>query len=170
MTSRRVSASSELRTDTVRGDAYRRIMSETTTPQSTRLRGMATANYWADDVPAAVAWYTDVLGVEPYFVMPPEPAPPAYVEFRFGDAQAELGIIDRKYNPAPATAEAPGGVVLYWAVDDVQATYDRLLGLGATSFQPVTPRGDQGFITASVVDPFGNVLGVMENPHYLEMI
>jgi hypothetical protein len=25
-------------------------------------------------------------------------------------------------------------------------------------------------VTAAVVDPFGNVLGVMQNPHYLEIL
>ena len=38
--------------------------------------------------------------------------------------------------------------------------------LGATEYQPVMKRGE-GFVTASVVDPFGNVLGVMYNQHYL---
>jgi hypothetical protein len=28
----------------------------------------------------------------------------------------------------------------------------------------------EGFITASVVDPFGNVLGIMYNRHYLEVV
>jgi hypothetical protein len=32
------------------------------------------------------------------------------------------------------------------------------------------PRGDKGFVTVAVVDPFGNVLGIMHNPHYLEML
>jgi hypothetical protein len=27
-----------------------------------------------------------------------------------------------------------------------------------------------GFITASVVDPFGNILGVMYNPHYVAVL
>lgn len=27
-----------------------------------------------------------------------------------------------------------------------------------------------GFVTASVVDPFGNVLGVMFNQHYLDVL
>jgi hypothetical protein len=31
------------------------------------LRGFATISYWADDLPAAIAWYTELLGVEPYF-------------------------------------------------------------------------------------------------------
>jgi hypothetical protein len=30
-------------------------------------------------------------------------------------------------------------------------------------------RGDR-FVTASVLDPFGNLLGVMHNQHYLEML
>ena len=42
---------------------------------------------------------------------------------------------------------------------------DRLVELGATTYQPVTVRGE-GFVTAAVVDPFGNVLGVMSNPHW----
>ncbi len=42
--------------------------------------------------------------------------------------------------------------------------------MGAQEYQPITPHGDSGFVTASVVDPFGNVLGVMSNPHYLEML
>ncbi|MFI2282814.1 VOC family protein [Nocardia beijingensis] len=49
------------------------------------------------------------------------------------------------------------------------ATFDRLLELGATVYDPITPRGD-GFVTAAVVDPFGNVLGIMSNPHYLEVL
>lgn len=143
----------------------------TTTPRTaaTTPRGLTTVSFWSDDVPAAVAWYTEVFGVDPYYVMPPEPAPAAYVEFRVGDYQHELGIIDRSYAPAGA-ATAPGGAVVYWHVDDVRATYARLLALGGTEYQPVTPQGDGGFVTAAVVDPFGNVLGVMENPHYLAVL
>jgi catechol 2,3-dioxygenase-like lactoylglutathione lyase family enzyme len=69
-------------------------MSENTPPAA--LRGMATVSLWADDVEAAVDWYTRILGVEPYFVRPEPPAPPAYVEFRIGDTEDELGIIDRR--------------------------------------------------------------------------
>jgi hypothetical protein len=45
----------------------------------------------------------------------------------------------------------------------------RLVSMGATGYQPVTPRGP-GLVTAAVVDPFGNLLGIMANPHYLEMV
>ena len=61
------------------------------------------------------------------------------------------------------------GALLYWHVDDLDATVSRLLEMGATEYEPVTVRGE-GFVTASVVDPFGNVLGVMENQHYRDML
>jgi predicted enzyme related to lactoylglutathione lyase len=61
-------------------------------------------------------------------------------------------------------------VVVYWAVDDVQAAYDRLLALGATGLEEPVERGTAGFVTATVVDPFGNILGVMHNPHYMDML
>lgn len=60
-------------------------------------------------------------------------------------------------------------MVAYWHVDDVPATRQRLLDLGAKEYEPLTERG-QGFVTSSVVDPFGNVLGIMRNPHYLEVL
>jgi predicted enzyme related to lactoylglutathione lyase len=132
------------------------------------LRGFATVNYLADDLDAAKAWYAELLGVEPYFERPGPPEPPAYVEFRIGDYQHELGLIDRRYAPGGSPTE-PGGEVIYWHVDDLTASFDRLLSLGAKELQPPTVRGE-GFVTASVLDPFGNILGVMYNAHYLEML
>ncbi len=131
------------------------------------LRGLATISYYADDVEEAKAWYSNLLGIAPYFVRPTE-GPSAYVEFRLGDYQHELGIIDRHYAP-PATTTGPAGVVAYWHVDDLPTAYARLLALGATGHEPPVERGT-GFVTASVVDPFGNILGVMYNPHYLALL
>ncbi len=125
------------------------------------LRGMATVSYYAADHEAAKTWYTEFLGIEPYFQRP------GYAEFRIGDYQHELGIIDRKY--APAAQDEPGGEIVFWHVDDLEATVARLLELGAKEFEPITERGP-GFVTASVVDPFGNVLGVMTNVHYLSVL
>jgi len=42
--------------------------------------------------------------------------------------------------------------------------------MGATENLPISPRVEEGFVTASVVDPFGNVVGIMYNPHYLEVL
>jgi predicted enzyme related to lactoylglutathione lyase len=133
------------------------------------LRGFSTISFWADDVPAAVAWYTEFLGVEAYFMRPGPDGRPAYVEFRIGDYEDELGIIDRRYQP-PGAATEPGGAVMYWHVEDIEATVRRLLSMGAKEYQPITDQGDSGYITAAVVDPFRNVLGVMYNPHYLEIL
>ncbi len=131
------------------------------------LRGLSTISFWADDVLAAQQWYSELLGIEPYFARP-DAANPAYIEFRLGDYQHELGIIDRRYAPKSATA-APGGAVVYWHVDDINAAYNRLLAMGASEYEPITERGP-GFITASVIDPFGNILGIMYNAHYLEIL
>jgi predicted enzyme related to lactoylglutathione lyase len=130
------------------------------------LRGLTTVNFFADDVPAAVAWYTEVFGTEPYFVREIQDRP-AYVEFRIGDYQHEFGILDSRFAPPGRTA-APN-TMTYWAVDDVKASVDRLVELGATAHADVTEHGP-GFVTASVVDPFGNVLGVMYNQHYLDTL
>lgn len=130
-------------------------------------RGFATISFYADDLAAAKQWYTELLGVEAYYAFPEPPEPPAYVEFRVGDDGDELGFIDRRYAPGGAS-NGPGGAVMFWHVDDLAATVDRLLALGATEYEPITHRA-AGFSTASVVDPFGNVLGVMHNPHYLEV-
>ncbi|MEV7616837.1 VOC family protein [Streptomyces sp. NPDC089799] len=126
------------------------------------LRGVATISFWAEDLAAATRWYTELLGFGPCFERP------GYAEFRIGDHQQELGVIDAKFAP-PGAAGAPGGAVLYWHVDDLEATRRRLLDLGAAEYQPVVDRGS-GFVTAAVTDPFGNVLGIMSNPHYLDML
>ncbi|MGH3879189.1 MAG: VOC family protein [Actinophytocola sp.] len=126
------------------------------------LRGFATINYYTDDLAAAREWYAEFLGVDAYFEVPG-----GYIEFRIGDSMDELGIVHRSYQPHPT--EKPAGQIMFWAVDDVRATLDRLLAMGATEHQPVIERGD-GFVTASVVDPFGNVLGFMYNQHYLDVL
>jgi predicted enzyme related to lactoylglutathione lyase len=123
---------------------------------------MATANYWAADWPAAKDWYSELIGLEPYFQRD------GYAEWRLGDYQDELGLVDSRYRPAGAAA-GPGGVVLYWHVDDVHGMFERLLAMGATEHEKPQDRG-HGFLTATVVDPFGNLLGVMYNPHYVEIL
>ncbi|MFE7560520.1 VOC family protein [Kitasatospora sp. NPDC057500] len=121
---------------------------------TTNFRGLATIRYHAEELEAARAWYTEVLGVEPYFERPD------YVEFRLGDHSQELGI--------SRTPSAPAGVVAYWHVDDVDAVMARLLELGAAPHEPLRDYGP--FRAGAVRDPFGNVLGVMFNPHFLDVL
>ena len=125
------------------------------------LRELATVSCYAADLAAAERWYTELLGVEPYYRVP------GYVEYRVGESEDELGLIDARYRPGGPAAPTPAGAVVFWDVDDLPAAVDRLVALGATVHEPLREHGDgEGFATASVVDPFGNVLGVMSNPHH----
>jgi predicted enzyme related to lactoylglutathione lyase len=126
------------------------------------LRGMSTVSFWAADLAAATRWYTELLGVEPH-----QADTGGYVEFRLGDFQQQLEIVDAAFAPRD-TVVGPGGSVVYWHVDNVSTMVERLLSMGATEHQKPVDRGE-GLVTASVVDPFGNVLGVMFNPHFLHM-
>ena len=129
------------------------------------LRGLATLNFYATDHAAAIQWYAEFLGVEPYFNVP------GYSEFRIGDYQHELGIIDGKYAPEGYSLQ-PSGAIAHWHVDNLEATLDQLIGMGATLLQPITDHsgGNGRFVTASVIDPFGNILGIMTNAHYLDIL
>ncbi|MFA1543586.1 VOC family protein [Actinomadura monticuli] len=139
------------------------------------LRGFATISLWADDLEAARDWYAELLGVPPYFSVPGPDGRAGYYEFRVGDYEHELGLIDARFRPdggpGGGADGGPGGAVMYWHVDDLEAAVERLLAMGAREHEKVTERGEgTGFATASVVDPFGNILGVMTNPHYLEIL
>ncbi len=133
--------------------------------KSQTLRGISTLSFYAADHAAAKKWYTEFLGIEPYFSVP------GYAEFRIGDYQHELGIIDSAFAPEGAT-QGPAGSIAYWHVDDLKNTLDTLIALGATLYQPITDRsqGSGRFVTASVTDPFGNILGIMYNAHYMEIV
>ena len=104
-----------------------------TTTTST-FRGLANVSFFADDLDAARTWYTELFGVEPYFVRD------GYVEFRIGDHLDELGIIDRRYVP---DAGGPSGAVVSWHVDDLAGTFERLIALGATEHDGIRERGER---------------------------
>ncbi|SRR6266404_3514424 len=115
--------------------------------------GLRTAIYHALDLDKAKAWYSKVLGVEPYFDQP------FYVGFNV--AGYELGL-----DPDPSSkAAGVGGVIVYWGVPDAHGALKRLLSLGATARTEVQEVGE-GIRVATVLDPFGNVFGVIENPHF----
>ena len=115
-------------------------------------QGLRTAIYHAPDIDSAKAWYTQVLGQEPYF------SEPFYVGFNVGGY--ELGL-----DPDADGSSGLGGAVPYWGVADADSAYERLLGLGATAVSPVRDVGG-GIKVAVVKDPFGNALGIIENPHF----
>lgn len=117
-----------------------------------------------DDFDGAKAWYSKVFGLAPYMDTP------AYAEFRVGDYQHEFGLLNVAMSGGFAEApKSPGGAMVYWYVDDAEAQVARLVGLGATIKDPPRDFG-QGFIGASVFDPFGHILAVMNNPHYRKVL
>lgn len=116
-------------------------------------QGLRTVIYHVSDLERAKVWYSSVLGQAPYF------DEPFYVGFSVGGY--ELGL-----DPDGAgSADTGGAVVAYWGVDDIAAAYQRLMALGATERTPIMDVGD-GIQVATVTDPFGNALGVIENPHF----
>jgi hypothetical protein len=48
--------------------------------------------------------------------------------------------------------------------------HEKVKAMGAKEYEPLTSRGEAGFVTPYVADPFGNVLGVTYNPHYIEIL
>lgn len=115
-------------------------------------KGLRTVLYPAPDLPRAKDWYAGVLGRAPYF------DEPFYVGFNVGGF--ELGLV-----PDAPLATSRGGSVAYWAVDDVVAAHARLIELGAAAHEPPTEVGG-GIVVASVADPFGNLIGLIFNPHF----
>jgi len=114
------------------------------------LKGLRTALYPAPDLAKGKAFYTEAFGVEPYFDQP------FYVGYAIGGF--ELGLV-------PDATPGADGNTAYWGVDDCAAELARLISLGATVSMPVTDVGD-GIKVATVLDPFGNTLGLIENPHF----
>ena len=64
-----------------------------------------------------------MLGIGPYFERSGQDGRLAYMEFRLGDYQHELGLIDRRYAPH-GPAGGPAGAIANWHVDDVSAALD----------------------------------------------
>ncbi len=114
------------------------------------LLGLRTAIYPAPDLGAAKRWYTNLLGVPPYF------DEAFYVGFSIGGF--ELGLV-------PESAPGITGPQPLWGVADIHLAYSRLVELGASPLDPVTEVGG-GIKVAAVVDPFGNRFGIIENPNF----
>ena len=130
------------------------------------LRGFSALIFLVDDVAAATEWYTELLGQAPVFTRPGPDGGVTYAKFVIGDHQGELALADGSRAPAARVA-GPAGAIVHWRVDDLAATLTRLKAMGATEYMPDTPHGP--FVTAVVVDPFGNLLGLQglaARPHY----
>jgi predicted enzyme related to lactoylglutathione lyase len=115
--------------------------------------GLRTAVYDAPDIAKAKAWYSKVLGEQPYFDQP------FYVGFNVGGY--ELGLLPEK----DAAAKRARAGVAYWGVEDAHAAYKRLVDMGASPLEEIQDVGG-GILIGAVRDPFGNVLGIIQNPNF----
>ena len=113
-------------------------------------QGLRTVIYHVGDLAAAKTWFSQVTGHPPYFDQS------FYVGFDVGGY--ELGLV-------PDQPAGRGSVTTYWGTADIDAEVTRLLALGATTNEEIQDVGD-GIRVASVLDPFGNVVGIIENPHF----
>ena len=116
------------------------------------LLGLRSVIYHVDDLQKAKEWYRKVLSIEPYF------DEPFYVGFNVGGF--ELGL-----HPGESTVTKGGSTSAYWGVRDAKEAHERLLELGASPHEDVQDVGG-GILVATVLDPFGNIFGVIENPHF----
>jgi len=115
--------------------------------------GLATVIYQVPDLDRAKAWYAKAFSLDPYFDQP------FYVGFEVGGY--ELGL-----HPDLSEGEpGPGGSVAYWRVARIDTALEHFLSAGAALVSASTEVGE-GIKVARVADPFGNVIGLIENPHF----
>lgn len=115
--------------------------------------GLRTTIYKVWDIQKATEWYAQAFETEPYF------NEPYYVGFNIKGY--ELGLQPEE-KPVLEKVES---VVSYWGVEKIQEAFERLIELGAIENErPYDVGGD--IMTATVKDPFGNVIGLIYNPHF----
>jgi len=118
--------------------------------ENNMLLGLRTIIYPATDMQKATAWYTSAVGHAPYF------NEPFYVGFDVGGY--ELGLL-------PANEASHSSPVTYWGTPDIVAERERLIAAGALPDTDIQDVGD-GIRVATLKDPFGNIVGLIENPHF----
>ena len=117
------------------------------------VQGLGTVIYHVPDLDRAKAWYSTAFQTQPYFDQP------FYVGFNI--AGFELGLDpDETANKA-----GRGGTVAYWRVNDIDSAVEHFAGTGATILVAVQNVGGD-IKVATVTDPFGNPIGLIENPHF----
>jgi hypothetical protein len=131
------------------------LLGRTQKGQPTLLLGLRTAQYHikTSDLGHPRKGYAKVFGIEPYFDRP------YYVGFNL--AGFELGLV-----PDDGAANASeGSAAVYWGVTNMQTAFEHLIASGAKKQSDIQDVGD-GIKEATVLDPFDNPFGIIENPHF----
>jgi predicted enzyme related to lactoylglutathione lyase len=112
-------------------------------------QGIKTVLHPVSDLAAAKAVYTALLG------MPPQHDADYYVGYDVGGEH--VGLVP---GGGPQGLTSP---VAYWEVSDIEAKLAELTAAGATVKDAARDVGG-GRLVATVTDPDGNVLGVLQDP------
>ena len=112
-------------------------------------QGIKTVLHPVTDLEASKAVYTALLGVEPQ-------ADSAYYVGYDVEGQ-HIGLVP---NGGPQGMTSP---VAYWHVADIEAKLAEVTTAGATVKDPVRDVSN-GRLVATVTDPDGNVLGLLQDP------
>lgn len=116
------------------------------------LEGLRTVVYHVADLQAAKDWYNTVFGIKPYF------DEPFYVGYDVGGF--ELGL-----NPDPADFTPGNNSITYWGVKDIRSVFIKLKQAGVAVHGDIRDVGG-GILVGSIADEFGNIIGLIENPHF----
>ena len=114
------------------------------------IRGLRTVIYGVTDLAQAKQWYSKAFSTEPYF------DEPFYVGFNIGGF--ELGL-------DPNRPSGAGGTTAYWGVPNANDAIEFMQSLGGSVASAVQDVGD-GIKVTTVIDPDGNTVGIIENPHF----
>ena len=110
------------------------------------IEGLRAVRLLVPDLALASEWYSRALEVEPYFA----------------NNQSVVFFVDSYLlTLSPGQACAEDATVVYWGVDDLAGEYRRLVEIGSAEYQPLQ-QIDTVTKTAAVLDPFGNVFGIVE--------
>ena len=116
------------------------------------IQGVRTVIYYVKDLEKAKAWYTEIFNKPPYFDKP------FYVGFNIEGF--ELGL-----QPDSHGENFDNNIVAYWGVKDANAIYTQLIEKGCIANEPIVDVGE-GILLGTVIDPAGNVFGIIQNPHF----
>jgi len=116
------------------------------------LQGLRTIVYHVDDLETAKEWYQKIFEIEPYF------DETYYVGYNVGGYELGLDPDGTAYNNGNHS-------ITYWGINDIKKTFARFTELGVAIHQEPNNVGGPIWV-GSIFDPFGNVIGLIENPEF----
>jgi len=112
-------------------------------------QGVRTIIYPVKDLARAKKLFRNLLGVEPYADQP------YYVGFKIGDQ--DIGLVPS------SSVQGQAGMTAFYHVDNIKQSLQLLFDAGAKVQQDLKDVGG-GRLIASVTDPEGNIIGLIQSP------